>query len=330
MKVLHYTSPLIHLPSSIFSSTDKVENCMMRTDSQKGIFAFYRYVCSQLDEVNPMVVHIYGSWDWRLCLMAFAAYRHNKTVVYSPMRGLTSSNIEWNPFKKKFWQFLLYQFLALRYADVLVMQDNYEAGIFHTTGLEKGHMEILTAPDSDSDGQKEFMYSLYNKTVDTYYMRFITPQERQFVTSMLQFAVLGADNQIAMPDIHNISFHRVALYAHDEDVTELVKQGAEKAQITIPEWIEVTDDMRYPKGYKQFGGFSDKSPVAMIKAANKIGLNNLTLRHWTELYRVFRYDDFDEDMAVQEIAKNKLKKVTKKIQDQLTKLFFLKPGYKIL
>ena len=75
---------------------------MMRTDSQKGIFAFYRYVCSQLDEVNPMVIHIYGSWDWRLCLMAFAAYRHNKTVVYSPMRGLTSSNIEWNPFKKKF------------------------------------------------------------------------------------------------------------------------------------------------------------------------------------------------------------------------------------
>lgn len=304
---------------------------MMQADSQKGVFAFYRYVCSQLDEVNPMVVHIYGSWDWRLCVIAYAANRHNKVVVYSPMRGLTSSNIEWNPFKRRFWKFMLCQFGALRYADVIVMQDNYEAGIFHATGLDKGHVEILPAPESEEDEvQKEFMYSLYNKTVDTHYMRFITPQEKQFVTSMVQFAMLGVDNQIVMPNIQDISFRRVAFYVHDEDVSDIVKQGAEKAQISISEWTEVTDNMCYPKKYKQFGGFPDKSPFAMIKAASKIGLKNLTLRHWTELYHLFRYEDYDEDKVVQELAKHKLKKTAKKIQNQLTELFFLKPGYKIL
>lgn len=327
MKVLHYTSN----STIFFPCTDKVENCMMQADSQKGVFAFYRYVCSQLDEVNPMVVHIYGSWDWRLCVIAYAANRHNKVVVYSPMRGLTSSNIEWNPFKRRFWKFMLCQFGALRYADVIVMQDNYEAGIFHATGLDKGHVEILPAPESEEDEvQKEFMYSLYNKTVDTHYMRFITPQEKQFVTSMVQFAMLGVGNQIVMPNIQDISFRRVAFYVHDEDVSDIVKQGAEKAQISISEWTEVTDDMRYPKKYKQFGGFPDKSPFAMIKAASKIGLKNLTLRHWTELYHLFRYEDYDEDKVVQELAKHKLKKIAKKIQNQLTELFFLKPGYKIL
>ena len=305
MKVLHYTSN----STIFFPCTDKVENCMMQADSQKGVFAFYRYVCSQLDEVNPMVVHIYGSWDWRLCVIAYAANRHNKVVVYSPMRGLTSSNIEWNPFKRRFWKFMLCQFGALRYADVIVMQDNYEAGIFHATGLDKGHVEILPAQESEEDEvQKEFMYSLYNKTVDTHYMRFITPQEKQFVTSMVQFAMLGVDNQIVMPNIQDISFRRVAFYVHDEDVSDIVKQGAEKAQISISEWTEVTDDMRYPKKYKQFGGFPDKSPFAMIKAASKIGLKNLTLRHWTELYHLFRYEDYDEDKVVQELAKHKLKK----------------------
>ena len=68
----------------------------------------------------------------------------------------------------------------------------------------------------------------------------------------------------------------------------------------------------------------------MIKAASKIGLKNLTLRHWTELYHLFRYEDYDEDKVVQELAKHKLKKTAKKIQNQLTELFFLKPGYKIL
>ena len=327
MKVLHYTST----PTIVPILTDRVENCMMQADYQKGVFAFYRYVCSQLEAVNPMVVHIYGSWDWRLCVIAFAAKRNNKVVEYSPMRGLTSSNIEWNPFKRGFWRFMLCQFGALRYADVIVMQDNYEAGIFHATGLDRGRVEVLPAPESEADEvQKEFMDSLYNKTVDTHYMRFITPQEKQFVTSMVQFAMLGVDNQIVMPNIQDISFHRVAFYVHDEDVTDIVKQGAEKAQISIPELTEVTDDMRYPKKYKQFGGFPDKSPFAMIKAAGKIGLNNLTLRHWTELYQLFRYEDYDEDKAVQELAKHNLKRTTKKIQDRLTELFFLKPGYKIL
>ena len=327
MKVLHYTSN----PTIVPILTDGVENCMMQADSQKGVFAFYRYVCSQLDEVNPMVVHIYGSWDWRLCVIAFAARRHNRVVIYSPMRGLTSANIEWNPFKREFWRFMLCQFGALRYADVIVMQDNYEAGIFHTTGLDRGHVEVLPAPESEADEvQKVFMCSLYNKTVDTHYMRFITPQEKQFVTSMVQFAMMGKDNQIVMPNIKDLSFHRVAFYVHDEDVKDIVKQGAEKAQISIPELVEVTDDMRYPGKYKQFGGFADKSPFAMIKAASKIGLKNLTLRHWTELYHLFRYEDYDEDKAVQELAKHNLKRTTKKIQDRLTELFFLKPGYKIL
>ena len=330
MKVLHYTSAL--LPPTFLPLSDKVENHMMQADSNRNAFAFYRYACNQLDEVNPMVVHIYGSWDWRLGVIAFAAYRHNKVVVYSPMRGLTSTNIEWNPFKRRFWQFMLHQFLALRCADILVMQDNYEAGIFHTTGLGKGQEEILPAPTSDDDNvQKEFMYSLYNKLVDTYYMRFITPQEKQLVTSMVQFAMLGVDSQIVMPNIQDVSFRRISFYVHDEDVEDIVRQGAEKAQIPLPELTEITDDMRYPrKNVKQMGGFSDKNLVAMIRVANKIGLNNLTLRHWAELYHLFRYEYYDEDKAVQELARHRLKKTTKKIQNQLTELFFLKPGYKIL
>jgi len=327
LKVLHYTST----PTIFPVLSDRVENCMMQADYQKGVFAFYRYVCSQLEAVNPMVVHIYGAWDWRLCVIAFAARRHNRVVIYSPMRGLTSSNIEWNPFKRGFWRFMLCQFGALRYADVLVMQDNYEEGMLHATGLDKGYVEVLPAPESEADVvQKEFMCTLYNRTVDTHYMRFITPQEKQFVISMVQFAMMGKDNQIVMPNIQDISFRRVAFYVHDEDVKDIVKEGAEKAQISIPELTEVTDDMRYPKKYKQFGGFPDKSPFAMIKAASKIGLNNLTLRHWTELYHLFRYEDYDEDKTVQELSKHNLKRTTKKIQDRLTELFFLKPGYKIL
>jgi hypothetical protein len=45
---------------------------------------------------------------------------------------------------------------------------------------------------------------------------------------------------------------------------------------------------------------------------------------------MFRYVDFDEDQAAHEIKKHGLKKTTLKIQDYLTELFFLKPGYNIL
>jgi hypothetical protein len=328
LKVLHYNQTA----GVLAPLSDKVENIILECAASKNVVAFYRYVCSRINEADPDIVHIYGAWDWHIGVVAYAAYIKNKALVYSPMRGIMSSALEWNPIKRRFWQFVTYQYWLIRNAYVLIMQDSHEDGIFRTTKLRDSGIEVLPEPSMiDEDVQKDFMFAIYNKTLDTNYKRYITPLEKQYVTAMVQLAVLDAGDQIAPPYIHNLSTRRIAFYAHDEDALEMMEEGARKLNMPMPELPEVTDDMRYPVGKrKPLGGFADKEVVKMIMASKKIGLKNLTLRHWAELYNMFRYVDFDEDQAAHEIKKHGLKKTTLKIQDYLTELFFLKPGYNIL
>jgi hypothetical protein len=328
LKVLHYNQTA----GVLAPLSDKVENIILECAPSKNVVAFYRYVCSRINETDPDIVHIYGSWDWHIGIVAYVAHRKNKALVYSPMRGIMSSALEWKPTKRRFWQFVTYQYWLIRNAYVLIMQDSHEDGIFRTTGLRDSGVEVLPPLTmTDEDVQKDFMFFVYNRTLDTNYMRYITPQEKQFVTAMVQLAVLDAGDQIAPPCINNLSMRRIAFYAHDEDALEVMMEGAKRLNMPMPELPEVTENMRYSLGKsKPLGGFADKEVVKMIMASKKIGLKNLTLRHWAELYNVFRYVDFDEDQAVREIKKYGLKKTTQKIQDYLTELFFLKPGYKIL
>lgn len=328
MKVLHYNQTA----GVIAPLSDKVENSTMECSTSKNVVAFYRYVCSKINEVDPDIVHIYGSWDWHIGVVAYAAYSKNKALVYSPMRGIMSSTLEWSPIKRRFWQFATYQYWLIRNAYVLIMQDSHEDGIFRTTNLRNSGIEVLPEPSmTDENVQEDFMFAIYNKTLDTNYRRYITPMEKQYVTAMVQLAVLDAGDQIAPPYIHNLSARRIAFYAYDEDALELIAEGAKKANMPMPELPEIMDDMRYPVGKrKPLGGFGESDAVKMIMASKKIGLKNLTLRHWAELYNMFRYVDFDEDVAAREIKKHGLKKITEKIQDYLSELFFLEPGYNIL
>ncbi len=328
MKVLHYkTLSNIHLPL-----TEKVENIVVQVEQQKNVVTLYKTLHAQMVQMNPDVVHIYGSWDWRLGIIAYLVHRMNKVLIYSPMRGITPSIIEKSPIKKKFWELVTYQYWLIHKSDVVIMQDYYEEGMLETSGMKCRNVEILPVHDELSvETHQDYMYFIYRKAVDTNYRRFITSQEKQFVVAMVQLAMLDAVSQIQPPYVNNLSMRRIALYAHDEDARDLIIHGAEKASVTLPEMPEITDDMRYPmKGAKMMGGFADKDVVSMIKTAHKIKLKNLTLRHWAELYHQFRNVDFNEDEAVKEIKKFSLVKTTKKIEDRLTELFFLKPGYKIL
>jgi len=304
----------------------------MQVEQQKNVVLMYKTAHANIAQLNPDVVHVYGSWDWRLGVIAYAARRMNKVVIYSPVRGITPSSIEKNPSKKKFWELVMYQYWLIHKSDVVVMQDYYEAGMMDTSGMKARNMEILPVHDEQNeDAHQDYMYFIYRKAVDTNYRRFITPQEKQFVVAMVQLAMLDAASQIQPPYINNLSARRIALFAHDEDARELIIRGAEKTSLPLPEMPEITDDMRYPtKGVKIKGGFGDTDVVNMIKTAHKIRLKNLTLRHWAELYNQFRNVDFNEDEVVKELKKQSLEKTTKKIEDYLTELFFLKPGYKIL
>ena len=183
MKVLHYNQTA----GVLAPLSNKVENIILESSTTRNIVAFFRKVCSKIDEADPDIVHIYGAWDWHIGVVAYAAYRKNKALVYSPMRGIMSSALEWKPTKRRFWQFVTYQYWLIRNAYVLIMQDSHEDGIFRTTGLRDSGIEVLPEPSMiDEDIQKDFMYAIYNKTLDTNYMRYITPQEKQYVTAMAQ------------------------------------------------------------------------------------------------------------------------------------------------
>ena len=69
--------------------------------------------------------------------------------------------------------------------------------------------------------------------------------------------------------------------------------------------------------------------MTLIGKAQSVGKKKLTLRHWTELYHLFRHIDFNEDDVAKELKRLGLKKTAKKIQKTLGKHYAMSRGYDI-
>ena len=160
-------------------------------------------------------------------------------------------------------------------------------------------------------------------------------------------AIADEDVKTDIPSLGGLSFRRISFLAYDEDATELMRLGAKKADIVLPQSIEAAALPRYKnKKAKKLLSLEEMSKtievrrieesqteerraVQMIVQAQAMGTKRMTLRNWVELYDLFRNRDFNEDIVGKELRQRRLKRFTKKLQKSLKSRFELKEGYVI-
>lgn len=311
------------------------------------LLSAFNEVRKVLNEEQPDIVHVHGAWNYTAALVEQVARKLHYITVVSTHRGVSSEIIGIDFWKQKLPRLLAYQIWMIRNSTSLIAINDTEKENIIALGLKK-RIEVL--PQIPKEGEnldmlREALMAMYRKAIDSFYYRYTTPAEQTFMEQLVAAAIVDEDVKIETPSTEGLSFRRLSFLLHDEDITELFLSGVHKMQVSMPPLLNVSATPRYKnRKAKQLGPLADvtlsksirlpeesleRTAVALIAKAKTLGIDRLTMRHKTELYRLFRYTDFDEEKVGKELKRLGLRKFTVKLQKYLDNLFHLKPGYHI-
>lgn len=296
-----------------------------------------------LKELQPDIVHVYGSWDYTAAIVEKQARKAGIVTTVSPLGGLSNENLNTKFWKDKLLRLIIYQIWMVRNCTSVIAVDAKENIDIRNLKL-KNRIEVLGETNSEWGEQ---LMAAYRKALDSSYQKLITKEEKQFVRDAVRMAVVKDLPDMEIGVQPNMSYRRIFLYAYDEDAINLLTSGTQKAYLTMPPTLDVETVKRYKNKkakmrislsdvevrLKRFAIPQDRMAEIMavktIAAAKKTKLKRMTLRQWTELYVLFRETDFDEELAAQELNHQGLKSVTKKIQNKLAKYYSIPQGFNI-
>ena len=307
------------------------------------IYAERRQARKVIREIRPDIVHIWGAWDMTGAIVESRARKERVVTIVSPLRGLATVSINTSFWKEKLPRLLAYQAVMVRRSTAVLALDDAERSDIKSIKL-KSHIETLPAEESELQGS---VMAAYRKALDSSYINYITDEERAFVENAVRIAVVRDADGSVLPESQGLSFRRIYLYAYDEDVTDLLTEGARKMERPMPPLLDVGKVRRYKsKKAKNRVSLADADAklrkmaipadkekeikvVKMIAGAKRVTMKRMTMRQWVELYDMFRNIDFDEDMVAEELQHQHLRAFTVKIQRRLRDDYNLPQGYDI-
>ena len=308
---------------------------------------FNKFVRARIEECHPHIVHVHGSWDAKAAIVQRCARKLRLVTIVSPHRGLSPEILEIDFWKSRLWKMLLYQAQMVSRSTAVAAVNEKEREDILGFGLKK-RIEVLPAlTDQDGGVLCSVMTEAYRKALDTSYRLFLLENEPKFLEAMVRMAIADEDVRTDIPSLSGLSFRRISFLAYDEGTTEIMRQGAEKAGVYLPQDIDVANLPRYrnrrAKSLLSLEEMSksinvnnipesqveERRAVRVIAQAHTMGTKRLTLRNWVELYDLFRNRDFNEDVVGKELRHRRLKRFTKKLQKSLKSRFELKEGYVI-
>lgn len=308
----------------------------------------YKMLKKLLKEIRPDVVHVHGAWKHDVAAVELIARMQGLVTVVSPHRNVTPEMVEIDFWSQKLPRLVGYQWLLLRHTFAVIAESEAEKASLGNVGFKR-RIEVLPPMPGESEQTEPYRQALsatYRKMMDSTYTRRLTQKEQDFVLDMVRQMVVDSDVTLEKPSTDGLSMRRIFILSYDEDVSEMLTQGAQKAGVTLPMPIDVAKLPRYRntkakervplteveprKKTKLTDGTAEKDAAMMLARAAAVGMERLTLRQEVELYHLFRNADFDEDIVAAEVKRMGLKSFVKKLQKRLQEHFFLKRGYEIM
>lgn len=321
------------------------------------IYHAYKVIKECLIQLQPDLVHVHGSWNPLLFVMERTARKRGFVTCVSTYGGMAPEVLNTEFFKRRLLPLIFYQAPLIRHSTSLIAINEKEWNDIRNLNLKK-RVEILPPAQSTEEGAQAYSQAIlaaYQKAIDSSYKRFITPEEEMIVERCLITATTMDAKFVPKSSAENgenqgkqaLSFRRLYFYAYDEDVLDKVLEGARSLSYNFPQPGNIADIPRYAdRKAKKRGGIEqlqlpvrkihltderslEYKAVTSLLRVQKEGIKRLTLRHKAELYKIFRNDDFDENIVGEELVRLRLKKITKKVQQMLHELYNMPVGYDI-
>ena len=321
--------------------TSTTSHIVTARDLRKDIVSFRRDFARQLETINPDIVHFHACWDFKSAVAEQLARSKGYFTVVSPHGGLSPENME-----QKFWterlpRIILYQLRMVRKCCALIVTtENEKKDMEHLRW--KHNIALIPHPltnEMSDDETASLLLSTYRKVIDTNYRKRLTAEEEMIMNTCLRASVWqdeisSEDESFMIPDINenDISFRRLYIYAHDQEVTDMFINGAHRLGVKIPPRLDVAGIPRYKvktkkdnKATKNLNKLSEiLSELTRTKSQDISVVNLRTLLH---VYCLLRFNDYDEDNFAKLVAKHNIETFTRKLLNQLSEIFQLELGF---
>lgn len=308
-------------------------------DLGSGIVMVRSRFLRKLKEIQPDIIHIHAAWDSTAALIEHTARSHGHFTIVSVHGGLAPEIMEIAFFKHKLPRIIGYQFQMVRKCNAVVAISENDAKQIKQLGWKK---RIVTIPHPSlklisEDETSELLMAIYRQVLDTNYMARITEEEIEFTQYCIRMALWPVGSQeMKIMNTENLSFRRIYIYAHDNNVSELLMSGAQILGLQMPTRPDISAMPRFKVKQKhntEINSIQKLSEViTQVIPGTKIEINrtpagSTTFRTICDIFQALRFHDYDEDEFAETIKKKGIAKFTARQLYKMQELFGLELGY---
>lgn len=357
MKILHYIpetdksqrSISYEYVEALVRATSRVAESHVVTDHDLGnssFISFHFALSRKLKEINPDIVHIHASWNFRASYVEHIARHKGFFTIVSPHGGLSPEIMELAFWKEKLPRIIAYQFKMIRKNRLIIAVSEKEYNDLSSLGWKR-RTALISHPMLNNIGDEELCKQImesYRKVIDTHYMERITSEEMEFVHLCLRAATWREGHYLEPLEeskvSDSISFRRIFLYAYDNNVTASLIQGAKVLGITMPPQLNVTELPRFKQKKKKqhareknFIKFCTTLHPIMPQLPENVDFTpngEVSLSTINDIYTSIRFFDHDESKINETIKNAGLTKFTKKLMGELHDIYNLQTGFMLI
>lgn len=340
MKVLHF-----HIKSDVkvrqyvdVLAMQQFDNVEIKTCSDLRSFK------KELSEWRPDIVHLHGCWHTSVALAGALARKNKARVVLTPHGQLEPWVLKQRHWSEKMPKMLIYQHRCICKAYAIVAQGRMEAGYIKQSRrndrVETVLNSLITAAISDRE-MAEQMIGIYNKVLDSDVYELMSIQARQTLRAIIKAGICGdarwltADERTACSDLGTIEWHKIAVYARQENIYETIQKGTTALNLAMPSPLHEASDCYTPPAEETImpltanlsdhGGMDAASAIEAARKRFKTG--KLRLYNLIEISSMLRHGSLNEERLAEQLRQQKLLKFASRLMSILADTTGLDEGF---
>lgn len=293
------------------------------------------------------ILHLHGCWRNASRSIVSLALRKGCRFIVTPHGQLEPWVQGENYWKEKLPKRVLYQQAIIRQAYAIIIQGSMEQECLERLGWNKRLVTIrncvITSTISKTDMARQ-TFKLYQKVMDTNTLELLSPEMRQHLKTIIMAGITGDIRWLpqsavsTLPPTPSIPWREVLLYAHHEQIMDILQRGLRILNLEVPDIDVESIDHFWPEDYQDtpligptignlFASENDRL-LASFRVVRKLLSNgHFSMKHLIELDQELRQHDCEEEELADTLKERLLWKLTRRTMKLLSDRTGLTEGF---
>lgn len=297
-----------------------------------------------LHKHHPDIVHLHGCWSVQIAMAAHAAVQNGSRIVLTPHGQLEQWIIKQNYWKEKLPKTLAYQrrIVSRAYAVIAMgrMEENNLKRMKWNTRIETVRNPLITESITEAE-TGELIHAVYRKVTDTNVLQLMDNTTAGAIRPLIKAGLTG--NHLWLSDTEynifrnpeDISWHKIMVYAAQENILETIRRGISVLGISVPDFTPETVPHYLPDNFVPSSPISDiegndanKRLVAIIGKAKKfVSSGRLTIYNMVELTSTLLQNNIDDGKLKELLSDKNLLKFAGRLMKTAADMTGLDEGF---